>query len=230
MDPNQPHHVLWVTIGGALLLVMVAVLTTAHPGGAALAGLILLGCVGAYALVAPFLGLPLPKTRARPIWQSASSPGSSGVAAGDSPVLGPHVPKPNPALEYLDLDLSALLTGWATMTTAQEDQFAAANLSGKLVRMAGQVADVLKDPPRVTFGIDQPAKGTLGLHKSHLNVSLEFESRHAASIMLLKPGDTIRVQGKLARLDRNLFRVPWLLFDQCELLEKEASPDGDPTR
>jgi hypothetical protein len=101
MDSNQPHHALWVAVGGVLVVVtapsLVVELEGAYPPGALVAALAVIGCVGVYAMVGPFLGLPLPRTRSNPIWQhggpALAAPVGSWFAAAEpvatlaSPVL-----------------------------------------------------------------------------------------------------------------------------------------------
>lgn len=90
-DTGQAHHALWGGIGAILLAAMIAGLIayyqSAQPPSALFWLSVAVGAIGAYAVTAPFLGLPLPKTRSRPFWQPQRTP--SVVAA---------TPPPAPAL------------------------------------------------------------------------------------------------------------------------------------
>jgi hypothetical protein len=67
-------------------VVTAPMLLSTHPAVALVAVLFAVGCIGIYALGAPFLGLNLPKTRSRPFWEREP------VAATPTPP-----PKPRPS-------------------------------------------------------------------------------------------------------------------------------------
>jgi hypothetical protein len=137
------------------------------------------------------------------------------------PVARERLPEPNPLApkEVIELDLAALLSAWADLTTAQVRQYLATNLRGKWAIVSGRARDVWSEPPAVSFGLDVPGADVT---KTHLNVMLRFRPAHAASLMLLKQGASVRAQGQVTGLVYNQFRVPQLVLEHCDLLKGDA--------
>lgn len=136
MDRNQPHHVLWVSIGGVLIaavvVAMIATLQPMHPSVALVVALAVVGCLGLYALVAPFLGLRLPQTRIEPFWRDVRIRSPivrvlpqrlvSPVAVVPPPRLA-EAPNAAPERVFTHLDIAFLieLASTPSVTSAQVD-------------------------------------------------------------------------------------------------------------
>jgi hypothetical protein len=156
MDRNQPHHVLWVSIGGVLIAVvvvaMIATLQPMHPSVALVVALAVVGCLGLYPLLAPFLGLRLPQTRTEPFWRDVRirSPivrvlphrPVSPVAVVPPPRLT-EAPNAAPERVFTHLDIAFLidLASTPSVTSAQVDLLLAPYI-GLWKRVEGRVTDV----------------------------------------------------------------------------------------
>jgi hypothetical protein len=199
MDRNQPHRGLWVSIGGVLILIMVGGMYQT-PNALAFWVLICVGAIGAYAIVAPFTGLPLPQTRTAPLWHRdrVQTRTPNQVSQIQRPVVDTAA-KGNARImsrrEY-GIETFARLRGLisSNLTDVQNQAVLAPHL-GLWRRVQGTVTDV-SATGHASVGytsLDLIEAGT----DEHVHANF---GGHSAAVMRLSKGSVVSVEGMLSHV------------------------------
>lgn len=227
-DPATPdHRILWSPVGATLIIISITYLANGL-GKSRLVDVVLVvvGLWGVYALVAPFLGLPLPKTRSNPFWHHEPKVEAGSNDPSPAPAKDPDQSLPPPSSTAPVPTPQALLPA----ATASSSRVKCPLSPKQLTDLYAQgVTEALGDLMVASYiGQWREVTGTVEGAKKHndqvfavdckdpeqVSVCFFFDPQvWAARVQGVMPGQPFSAAGRVLEVTRSL-----VIFDDCELV------------